>query len=128
MSDTPRTDVEVFIASGGQRVAPLPFTEELERELNAANARLAQIEKGEPVAWRYRVNGVHTLYSSSPVPDDAYDEGTLLPLYARPSSGVCVPAQLLYDIISNAATGYPDWATLDGCIRSALAVAKQEAK
>ena len=32
-----------------------------------------------------------------------------------------VPQKLLYDIISNAATGYPDWTTLDNRIRSILA-------
>ena len=40
--------------------------------------------KQEPVAWRYRVNNTHTLYSEVPVPDDAYDTGTLVPLYAAP--------------------------------------------
>lgn len=32
---------------------------------------------GEPVAWEYCVNSVHTCYSSSRPPEDAYDEGTL---------------------------------------------------
>ena len=41
--------------------------------------------KQEPVAWRYRVNNTHTLYSECPVPDDAYDAGTLTPLYAAPT-------------------------------------------
>jgi len=34
--------------------------------------------------WTYRVNNTHTLYSEVPVPDDAYDTGTLVPLYAAP--------------------------------------------
>jgi hypothetical protein len=39
-----------------------------------------------PVAWQYRVNGVHVFYTEcEPPPDDAYDEGTLQPLYARPA-------------------------------------------
>lgn len=54
-------------------------------ELNAlCDLALAQIRGQEPVAWRYVVNGAHTLYSSIPVPDDAYDEGTLVPLFAAP--------------------------------------------
>ena len=51
----------------------------------ALRLALAQPEQ-EPVAWRCEVNGAHTLFSSIKPPDDAYDEGTLTPLYAAPPS------------------------------------------
>jgi len=70
-------------------------------ELNAlCDLALAQIRGQEPVAWRYVVNGAHTLYSSIPVPDDAYDEGTLVPLFAAPQ-----PAQ--------EPIGWLDWPSLE---------------
>ncbi len=40
--------------------------------------------RAQPVAWRYMVNGVHVEYSGKRPPDDAYDEGSLQPLYAHP--------------------------------------------
>jgi len=38
----------------------------------------------EPVAWMYAVNGIWTAFSDELPPDDAYDEGTLTPLYTHP--------------------------------------------
>ena len=37
----------------------------------------------EPVAWMYACNGVWTAFSDELPPDDAYDEGTLTPLYTH---------------------------------------------
>ena len=37
----------------------------------------------EPVAWMYAVNGIWTAFSDELPPDDAYDEGTLTPLYTH---------------------------------------------
>jgi hypothetical protein len=34
-----------------------------------------------PAAYRYRINDTHTMYSEYLPPDDAYDDGTLVPLY-----------------------------------------------
>lgn len=44
-----------------------------------------------PVGWRYEINGEYVAFSESKPPSDAYDEGTLQPLYARPAQppGVC---------------------------------------
>lgn len=36
----------------------------------------------KPDAWKYQVNGVHTDIEEIEPPDDAYDEGTLTPLYS----------------------------------------------
>ena len=38
----------------------------------------------EPVAWMYEVNGAHTCLDLFEPPADAYDEGTLHPLYTTP--------------------------------------------
>lgn len=38
-----------------------------------------------PVGWRYEINGEYVAFSESKPPSDAYDEGTLQPLYARPA-------------------------------------------
>jgi len=40
----------------------------------------------EPVAWMYAVNGIWTAFSDELPPDDAYDEGTLTPLYTHPAN------------------------------------------
>ena len=39
----------------------------------------------EPVAWMYAVNGIWIAFSDELPPDDAYDEGTLTPLYTHPA-------------------------------------------
>jgi hypothetical protein len=56
---------------------------------NEADAVLAELApelspKAEPAAWRYRINGVHVAWSDVMPPDDAYDVGTLQPLYTAP--------------------------------------------
>ena len=38
----------------------------------------------KPVAWMYEVNHAHTCLDLFEPPDDAYDEGTLYPLYTTP--------------------------------------------
>ena len=45
--------------------------------------RLAEIEAQKPYVWEYRVNGAHVAYSDRIPPEDAYDAGTLVPLYTR---------------------------------------------
>lgn len=49
-------------------------------------ARAAQAQAGgaSPVAWRYRTNGVHVHFDESLPPEDAYDAGTLTPLFDTP--------------------------------------------
>ena len=49
---------------------------------NATNPPAAPVQ--EPVAWMYEVNGAHTILDLFEPPDDAYDEGTLHPLYTTP--------------------------------------------
>jgi hypothetical protein len=44
---------------------------------------MSELEQ-EPVAWMYEVNGAHTILDLCEPPDDAYDEGTLCPLYTAP--------------------------------------------
>jgi len=44
-------------------------------------ARITEVLKGTPHVWEAKVNGVHTVYFDREPPDDAYDEGTLIPLY-----------------------------------------------
>ena len=46
----------------------------------------------EPVAWMYEVNNAHTCLDLFEPPDDAYDEGTLYPLYTAPSQRTWVNA------------------------------------
>ena len=40
--------------------------------------------KQEPVAWMYEVNDTFILFSANKPPEDAYDEGSLVPLYTAP--------------------------------------------
>jgi hypothetical protein len=49
---------------------------------NARELGLSYEVKQEPVAWMYRTKKTHTLFSQTLPPNDAYDEGTLVPLYA----------------------------------------------
>ena len=51
----------------------------------------------KPVAWMYACNGVWTAFSDELPPDDAYDEGTLTPLYTHPHSDKSVKAKTLTD-------------------------------
>ena len=39
----------------------------------------------EPVVWMYKVNGEHQTWSFIEPPTDAYDEGSLIPLYTHPA-------------------------------------------
>ena len=39
----------------------------------------------EPVAWMYKVNDTYTIFNTIKPPDDAYDEGSLIPLYTHPA-------------------------------------------
>ena len=38
----------------------------------------------KPVAWMYEVNDTFILFSANKPPEDAYDEGSLVPLYTAP--------------------------------------------
>jgi hypothetical protein len=63
------------------------FKEGCHRAWNAAikyTAKTNQEAKDEPVAWMYEVNHAHTCLDLFEPPDDAYDEGTLYPLYLAP--------------------------------------------
>ena len=63
-----------------------PNNEQYEIEKEAIVAIKAALEaKDEPVAWMYEVNHAHTCLDLFEPPDDAYDEGTLYPLYTHPS-------------------------------------------
>jgi len=59
----------------------------MSRLKDAQDKKLAQpsvsVEQ-EPVAWMYEVNNAHTCLDLFEPPDDAYDEGTLHPLYTTP--------------------------------------------
>ena len=59
------------------------FEGEFDFQINAIKEALAQPEQ-EPVAWMYEVNNAHTCLDLFEPPDDAYDEGTLHPLYTTP--------------------------------------------
>jgi len=59
--------------------------ESVELSNKAISAIEAALEaKDEPVAWMYEVNHAHTCLDLFEPPDDAYDEGTLYPLYTTP--------------------------------------------
>lgn len=47
-------------------------------------AVLAELAKQEPAWWHYVVNGEWDNFTKVRPPEDAYDEGTLRPLYAAP--------------------------------------------
>jgi len=55
---------------------------QVEEAITAIKAALEA--KDEPVAWMYEVNHAHTCLDLFEPPDDAYDEGTLYPLYTTP--------------------------------------------
>jgi hypothetical protein len=59
-----------------------PNCEAMGKELAELKAQPAPVQ--EPVAWMYEVNGAHTILDLFEPPDDAYDEGTLHPLYTTP--------------------------------------------
>jgi hypothetical protein len=43
-----------------------------------------EADSGEVVAWKYTTNKAHTWITEVKPPDDAYDEGSLIPLYTSP--------------------------------------------
>ena len=54
-------------------------------ELEAQLSAVLEAQKGqEPVAWAYTINNSHSVFSAEKPPADAYDEGTLYPLFAAP--------------------------------------------
>lgn len=55
-------------------------------ERDALQAKLDAMGKGGPVAWQFRTNGKHWHVVQVCPPDDAYDKGTLSPLYAAPKA------------------------------------------
>ena len=57
MSDTPRTDADIFIASGGQRVATLQLTKQMEAELAVARKGLEAVES--LINESHGVSGLH---------------------------------------------------------------------
>jgi uncharacterized coiled-coil protein SlyX len=48
--------------------------------------QIEMLQNGTPYCWEYVVNGVHKQYSDELPPDDAYDKGTLVPLYTTPQT------------------------------------------
>lgn len=57
MSDTPRTDADIFIASGGQRVATLQLTKQMETELAVARKGLEAV--ASLIDESHGVGGLH---------------------------------------------------------------------
>lgn len=68
------------------RAAILGAVQILEAERDALQSQLDAMGKGEPVAWQFRTNGKHWHVVQVCPPDDAYDKGTLSPLYAAPKA------------------------------------------
>lgn len=74
-------DGETFI----QVYAAQPEQSEIEAERDALREQIAELEKQEPYLWHYVVNGTWDKFDRERPPSDAYDEGTLKPLYAHPT-------------------------------------------
>lgn len=51
-----------------------------------ARRLVAVLGAQEPVAWAYTINKSHSVFSAECPPADAYDDGTLFPLYAAPET------------------------------------------
>ena len=85
----------------------------------------------EPVAWMYACNGVWTAFSDELPPDDAYDEGTLTPLYTHP---VELTDEEIYEIlwknfpISDKEANANFIAVMTHCVRLALRKALRKAQ
>ena len=62
----------------------IPAHAPVKQAVSALRQAIVRVEKQEPVAWMYEVNGAHTILDLFEPPDDAYDEGTLYPLYTTP--------------------------------------------
>ena len=52
----------------------------------------------EPVAWMYKVNGEHQTWSFIEPPTDAYDEGSLIPLYTHQAKTLTMTFEEMYPI------------------------------
>lgn len=61
----------------------------------------------EPVAWEYEVNNAWHCYSTSCPPDDAYDEGSLKPLY--PADQLAAVVRQLDELLSAAQAVVDRW-------------------
>lgn len=55
-------------------------------EADALRAKVEAMERQEPVRWFYVTNGEWDCYSREMPPEDAYDAGSLMPLYALPGA------------------------------------------
>jgi hypothetical protein len=60
--------------------------EDMQDQRDQLKSQLDAMGKGEPVAWQFRTNGKHWHVVQVCPPDDAYDKGTLSPLYAAPKA------------------------------------------
>ena len=56
----------------------------MQQRIAELEAQLAELKKQEPVAWYARINNEWDSFTREKPPEDAYDEGTLQPLYAAP--------------------------------------------
>ena len=65
-----------------------------------------QEAKDEPVAWMYEVNHAHTCLDLFEPPDDAYDEGTLYPLYTTPPQRKPLTDEEIDQICGDVGYGY----------------------
>jgi hypothetical protein len=63
----------------------------------------------KPVAWMYEVNDTFILFSANKPPEDAYDEGSLVPLYTAPRE---LSDEEIYEVWST--LPYDDQCPFDG--------------
>jgi hypothetical protein len=78
---------------------------------SSESTRGALLVASEPYCYEYMINGFHIRYSYEKPPDDAYDEGTLKPLYlAKPDakSHLCGYAEI-GSHTGNILMVAPDW-------------------
>lgn len=83
--DIPTTPAEVSI----DREELRQLRDELaqyKNEHDALRAKVEQMERQEPVRWFYVTNGEWDCYSRERPPEDAYDAGSLMALYALPGA------------------------------------------
>lgn len=66
----------------------LKYLEHLRDSHEALRAELAAIKSQKPAGWRYSINGMWDGWSEEKPPEDAYDEGSLQPLYTNPRPAV----------------------------------------
>ena len=81
-----------------------------------------QEQEQEPVAWMYEVNGAHTILDLCEPPDDAYDEGTLCPLYTSPPKRQPLSMEQLGLLSTD-----PRWAHIDTPVLAEFARAIEQA-